>query len=78
MKGMREMLTYEYKFDGSLAQYAAIDEAICITQFIRNKCVCGWTSAASPRTICKSIVRCLPKRFPLPIVSTRKPVKSPG
>ncbi len=36
------MLIYEYKVDGNKAQYAAIDEAIKITQFIRNKCVRKW------------------------------------
>ncbi len=36
------MLIYEYKLDSSHAQYAAIDEAICITQFIRNKCLRLW------------------------------------
>jgi hypothetical protein len=35
----RRMLIYEYKLDGSLAQYTAIDEAIRIVQFIRNKCL---------------------------------------
>ncbi len=36
------MLIYEYKVDGSLAQYTAIDEAIRIVQFIRNKCLRLW------------------------------------
>ncbi len=36
------MLIYEYKLDGSKQQYAAIDEAIRITQFIRNKCLRLW------------------------------------
>ncbi len=36
------MLIYEYKLDGSLAQYTAIDEAIRIVQFIRNKCLRLW------------------------------------
>jgi IS605 OrfB family transposase len=36
------MLTYEYKIDGSKRQYAALDEAIRIVQFIRNKCVRLW------------------------------------
>lgn len=36
------MLTYEYKLHGSKAQYAAIDEAIRVVQFIRNKCVRLW------------------------------------
>src|SRR5260370_493538 len=38
----RGMLIYEYKLDGSKHQYAAIDEAIRITQFIRNKCLRLW------------------------------------
>jgi putative transposase len=36
------MLTYEYKLNGSKAQYAAIDEAIRVVQFIRNKCLRLW------------------------------------
>ena len=36
------MLIYEYKLDGSLAQYTAIDGAIRIVQFIRNKCLRLW------------------------------------
>jgi putative transposase len=33
------MLLYEYKLRLSCAQQAAIDEAIRVTQFIRNKCL---------------------------------------
>jgi putative transposase len=36
------MLIYEYKIAGLSKQYAAIDEAIKITQFIRNKCLRKW------------------------------------
>jgi putative transposase len=36
------MLIYEYKLDASKAQYAAIDEAVRIVQFIRNKCLRLW------------------------------------
>jgi len=36
------MLIYEYKLDGSERHYAAIDEAIRIVQFIRNKCLRLW------------------------------------
>lgn len=36
------MLIYEYKLDGNKAQYQAIEEAIKITQFIRNKCIRLW------------------------------------
>ncbi len=36
------MLIYEYKLHGNKQQYTAIDEAIRITQFIRNKCLRLW------------------------------------
>jgi putative transposase len=36
------MLIYEYKVDATPAQYTAIDEAIRICQFIRNKCLVLW------------------------------------
>jgi putative transposase len=36
------MLTYEYKCEGTKQQYAAIDEAIRVVQFIRNKCLWKW------------------------------------
>jgi putative transposase len=36
------MLIYEYKLDGSKKQYATIDEAIKVVQFIRNKCLRLW------------------------------------
>ena len=36
------MLIYEYKLDGAKAHYAAIDEAIRVCQFIRNKCLRKW------------------------------------
>ncbi len=36
------MLIYEYKLDGTKQQYAAIDEAIRVVQFIRNKCLRKW------------------------------------
>jgi len=36
------MLIFEYKLAGTKQQYAAIDEAIRITQFIRNKCLRLW------------------------------------
>nr|BBH86367.1 transposase [Thermosporothrix sp. COM3] len=39
------MLIYEYKLDGSKAQFAAIEEAIRTTQFIRNKCLRLWMDA---------------------------------
>jgi putative transposase len=36
------MLIYEYKLDGNKAQFAALEEAIRIVQFIRNKCLRKW------------------------------------
>jgi putative transposase len=36
------MLVYEYKVAGSKQQYAAIDAAIRVVQFIRNKCLRLW------------------------------------
>jgi putative transposase len=36
------VLIYEYKIEGTRAQYAAIEEAIRIVQFIRNKCLRKW------------------------------------
>src|SRR3989442_52248 len=36
------MQTYEYKVHGTAAQYTAIEEAIRVTQFIRNKCLRLW------------------------------------
>ena len=41
-KGQEAMLIYEYKLDGHKQQYAAIDEAIHVVQFIRNKCLRLW------------------------------------
>jgi putative transposase len=41
-RGKRLVLIYEYKVAGTPKQYAAIDEAIRITQFIRNKCLRTW------------------------------------
>src|SRR2546426_4219482 len=36
------MLIQEYKVDGSTKQYQAIDDAIRVVQFIRNKCLRLW------------------------------------
>jgi putative transposase len=49
------MLSYEYKLGGTQAQYAAIDEAIRITQFIRNKCLRLWMDE---RGISKNDMQC--------------------
>jgi putative transposase len=45
------MLIYEYKLAGHQQQYVAIDEAIRIVQFIRNKCLRKWMDG---RGICKN------------------------
>jgi putative transposase len=59
------MLIYEYKLYGNKAQYAAIDEAIRLTQFIRNKCLSLWMRT---RGINKNDLQCycavLAKEFP--------------
>jgi putative transposase len=59
------MLIYEYKLDGNTAQYAVIDEAIRVVQFIRNKCVRLWMDT---RGISKNAVQCycaeLAKAYP--------------
>jgi putative transposase len=36
------MLVYEYKLDGNQKQFQAIEEAIRVVQFIRNKCIRLW------------------------------------
>jgi len=36
------MVIFEYKLDGSKKQYAAIEEAMRVVQFIRNKCLRLW------------------------------------
>lgn len=59
------MLIYEYKVHGSKAQYAAIDEAIRVTQFIRNTCLRLWMDT---RGTSKNDLQCycavLAKEFP--------------
>ena len=49
------MLIYEYKLDGNKQQYAAIDEAIRVVQFIRNKCLHLWMDG---RHISKNDLQC--------------------
>ncbi len=49
------MLIYEYKADGARRQYAAIDEAIRVVQFIRNKCLRLWMDT---RGISKNDLQC--------------------
>ena len=59
------MLIYEYKLHGKTAQFKAIDEAIRVTQFIRNKCLSLWMST---RGVSKNALQCycavLAKEFP--------------
>jgi putative transposase len=43
------MLVYEYKLSGTRQQYAAIDEAIRIVQFIRNKSLRLWMDNAGTK-----------------------------
>ena len=49
------MLIYEYKLDGNRAQYTAIDNAIRVVQFIRNKCLRLWMDE---RGINKNALQC--------------------
>ena len=59
------MLINEYKIDGSRAQYAAIDEAIRIVQFIRNKCLRLWMdSRGTTRNDLQCYCAVLAKAFP--------------
>src|ERR1700692_347181 len=63
------MLIYEYKLDATKAQYAAMDEAIRVTQFIRNKCLRLWMDE---RGISSNDLQCycsqLAKQFPFATV----------
>jgi putative transposase len=49
------VLTYEYKCEGSKKQYAAIEEAIRIVQFIRNKCLRKWMDEHG---VSKNVLQC--------------------
>lgn len=49
------MLIYEYKGHGNKQQYAALDEAIRIVQFIRNKCLHLWMAS---RGVGKNDLQC--------------------
>ena len=50
------MLIYEYKLDGTPAQEAAIEEAIRVVQFIRNKALRLWMEV---RGTSKNDLQCL-------------------
>ena len=59
------MLTYEYKCEGRSGQYQAIDEAIRVVQFIRNKCLRKWmdehgTSSADLQCYCAVLAASYP------------------
>ncbi|GER89882.1 transposase [Dictyobacter vulcani] len=58
------MLIYEYKLDGSKAQYAAIDEAIRVVQFIRNKCLRLWMDDHATKNDLQKYCAVLAKEFP--------------
>ncbi|GHO61163.1 hypothetical protein KSC_109330 [Ktedonobacter sp. SOSP1-52] len=58
------MLTYEYKLDGNKAQYTAIDEAIRIVQFIRNKCLRLWMDKHASKNDLQCYCAVLAKEFP--------------
>src|SRR5947209_12559965 len=49
------MLLQEYKLDGTKRQYAAVDYAIRVVQFIRNKCLRKWMDG---RGINKNDLQC--------------------
>src|SRR6266581_2712744 len=59
------MLTYEYKVAGTKRQFTALDEAIRIVQFIRNKCLRLWmdtrgTNKNALQCYCAVLVREFP------------------
>ena len=58
------MLIYEYKIDGTKAQYAAIEEAIRIVQFIRNKCLRLWMDDHATKNDLQCYCALLAKAFP--------------
>ncbi|PZW28385.1 putative transposase [Thermosporothrix hazakensis] len=59
------MLIYEDKLDGSKAQFAAIEEAIRTTQFIRNTCLRLWMDARGiSRNDLQRYCAVLAKQFP--------------
>src|SRR5438876_7765758 len=58
------MLIYEYKLDGNKQQYAAIDEAICIVQFIRNKSLRLWMDEHATKNDLQCYCATLAKEYP--------------
>ena len=59
------MLIYEYKVDARRGQYKAIDEAIRVTQFIRNKCLHLWMETrGTGRNDLQSYCAALAREYP--------------
>src|SRR3984893_15517175 len=58
------MLIYEYKLDGTKAQYAAIDEALRVVQFIRNKCLRLWMDEHATKNDLQKYCAVLAKEYP--------------
>jgi|SRR5579883_1495986 len=58
------MLIYEYKLDGAQAQYTAIDEAIRVCQFIRNKCLRKWMDDHATKNDLQTYCAVLAKEYP--------------
>ncbi len=59
------MLIFEYKIDANKAQYAAIEEAIRVVQFIRNKAVCLWMDGRGiNRTHLQCVCATLAQEYP--------------
>jgi len=58
------MLIYEYKCAGTKQQYAAVDEAIRIVQFIRNKCLRLWMDDHASQNDLQTYCAVLAKAFP--------------
>src|SRR5712691_8180124 len=58
------MRIFEYKVDGTKKQYAAIDEAIRIVQFIRNKCLRLWMDEHATKNDLQCYCAVLAKEYP--------------
>jgi putative transposase len=58
------MLTYEYKMDGTKQQCAAIEEAIRVVQFIRNKCLRKWMDEHATKNHLQCYCAQLAKEYP--------------
>jgi putative transposase len=57
------MLIYEYKLAGTKKQYATIDEAIRVVQFIRNKCLRKWMDEHSTKNDLQMYCAALAKEY---------------